>query len=859
MLEQSFHPGDQLGHYRLSKKIGSGGQGEVWLAHDERFDRDVALKILPAEALADSSARERFRREAQAVGKLNHPNIATAHDFNTTPVDYLVTEYVSGSGLDQRLKGGALPEEAVIALGIQLAAGLEAAHREGIIHRDLKPGNLRITDTGTLKILDFGLAEMFDPTKDAASMETVTINMTLTGTLPYMAPEQFSGISDQRSDIWSAGAVLYEMATGKLPFTETQILRLRDAIQRNEPTRPTVVNPAVSAGMERVILHCLKKSPGQRSQSATELREDLERLAEGRKTKDAEKQRGRRFALAALAIVLIVSGAAGVYYWPQIRMRLWPASAAAASQFRLMAILPIDTTGQDPSDNALVRGMAETVSARIAQGINGQKLQLIPPSELIARDAHTTDAARREFGVDRVLEVAVQRSGDKVRVTCSLIDSKTHQVLNACTVTGNEADLFALQDTLAGDVLAMLPPPARNEQEAPTVVHAAPPAGYESYLKGRGYLLEYQKPESIDAAITEFNKARKANSNYAAAYAGLGEAYWHGFNDHRGDVWLDRAKASCEKAVSIDAKLAEGHTCLSDVYRSQGKYDEALDQILIANKLDPHDVFTLLALGDTYDKLGRTSEAEATFRQATMLSPNYWAALNWLGVFYSRHGRYADAAAQFQKVTEIAPDNYRGYDNLSAIRILQGSYEQAIQSLNRSLELRPSMTAYSNLGSAYFWMHRYPDAISAYEKARSLDDKDYQNWGNLADALYWSPSRRPESAAAYKQAIALAQAQLKINPKDATARAFAAQYYAMLGDRRNATTGILQAVNQAPHDPDVLFRAALVYNQFGEQHQTLEWLQKAVAANFPRTTVRDTPDFDHLKSDPVFQSTIAGT
>jgi eukaryotic-like serine/threonine-protein kinase len=859
MSEQSFHPGDQLGHYRLSKKIGSGGQGEVWLAHDERFDRNVALKILPAEALADSSARDRFRREAQAVGKLNHPNIATAHDFDTKPVDYLVTEYVSGSGLDQRLKVGALPEETVIALGIQLAGGLEAAHREGIIHRDLKPGNLRITDTGTLKILDFGLAEMFDPTKDVASLETITINMTLTGTVPYMAPEQFGGLADQRTDLWSVGAVLYEMATGKPPFTETQILRLRDAIQRNEPTRPTAVNPAISAAMERVILRCLKKSPSQRYQSATELREDLERLAEGRKTKNAEKQRGGRFALAALAILLIVSAMAGIYYWPQLRSRLWPSSQESSARFRLMAILPVDTAGQDPSDGALVRGMAETVSARIAQATNGQRLQLIPPSELVAHDARTTEAARRAFGVDRVLEVAVQRSGDKVRFTCSLIDSKTHQVLNACTVTGDDADLFALQDTLAGEVIAMLPQPARNQQGAPEIVHAAAPPGYESYLKGRGYLLEYQKPENLDAAIAEFNKALKANPVYASAYAGLGEAYWHAFLDHRGNEWLGKAKASCEKSVSLDANLAEGHTCLGNVYRSQGKYEEALVQVQQANKLDPHDVFTLLALGDVYDKLHKTAEAEATFRQTIMLNPNYWAPYNWLGAFYSDHGRYADAAVQFQKVIEIEPDNYRGYDNLSAARISEGNYDQAVKSLNRSIELRPSMTAYSNLGAAYFWMHRYSDAITAFEKARALDDKDYQNWGNLGDALYWSPDQRAKSAAAYKRAIALARAQLEINSKDARARAFAAQYYAMLGDQRTATTEVLQAVEQDPHDPDVLFRAALVYNQFGDSRQALDWLQRAVAENFPRTTVRDTPDFDHFKSDPAFKAIIAGT
>src|SRR5215813_9894178 len=215
MSERAFSPGDLLGHYRLIEKIGKGGQGEVWRAKDERFGRHVALKILPAQALADSGTRDRFRREALAVGKLNHPNIATAHDFDTKPVDYLVTEYISGSGLDRRLAGGALPEDTVITLGMQLAAGLEAAHREGIIHRDLKPGNLRINEEGTLKILDFGLAEMFDPTNDVGSLETIAINMTLSGTLHYIAHEHFGGAANQRTDLWSAGAVLYEMATGK--------------------------------------------------------------------------------------------------------------------------------------------------------------------------------------------------------------------------------------------------------------------------------------------------------------------------------------------------------------------------------------------------------------------------------------------------------------------------------------------------------------------------------------------------------------------------------------------------------------------------------------------------------------------
>ncbi len=262
MPATSITVGQLLGHYRILERIGGGGQGEVFRAHDERFDKDVALKILPATALSDDAARKQFRQEALAVGKLNHPNIATAFYFGEEHgVDFLVTEYIAGSGLDEKVKQGPLPEERVLALGAQLANGLEAAHHEGIIHRDLKPGNLRITESGRLKILDFGLAELIDPVIDVEAAETVTLSMTLTGTVPYMAPEQFEGMCDQRSDLWAAGVVLYEMATGQRPFPEAQLQRLKDAILHREPARPAALNPAISRGLETRDFACPPKGP----------------------------------------------------------------------------------------------------------------------------------------------------------------------------------------------------------------------------------------------------------------------------------------------------------------------------------------------------------------------------------------------------------------------------------------------------------------------------------------------------------------------------------------------------------------------------------------------------------------------
>jgi serine/threonine protein kinase/tetratricopeptide (TPR) repeat protein len=854
MSTPSITAGQVLGHYRLIEKVGGGGQGEVYRAHDERFDRDVALKILPFKLLPDDAARKRFRKEALAVGKLTHPNIATAYYFGEeNAVDFLVTEYVAGVGLDDKLAQGAIPEETVVKLGIQLASGLDAAHREGIVHRDLKPGNLRITQDGHLKILDFGLAELVGSANDVASVETVTINLTLTGTVPYMAPEQFGGICDQRTDLWAAGAVLYEMATGQLPFPETHVQKLKDAILTQEPARPSTINPNISHDLERVILRSLKKDPNRRYQTAADLREDLIRIARGKRVKSESQFHRNALRTAATVVLAGILGFATYHFWPKLRT-----GGGSELTFRVLAVLPVDSASEDAAETALGRGVAETVSARIAQETNGQKLQLIPPSELLARSAKTTDAARREFGVERVLEVAVQRSGSQVRVTCSLIDSRTHQVLQACTVTGSGDDWFAVQDRLVGEVVAMLPQEFRSEQAEPNAVEAAAPPGYEFYLKGKGYLLDYQKPENIDAAIREFEHALRVNPNYAPAYAGLGEAYWQGYKADRGKDWIGKAEVNCEKALSADAKLAESHTCMGNVYRSRGEYDKALHEIQQAIARDPNDVLTVLALGDTYDKLNKYSDAEATFKQAVGLRPNYWAAYNWAGFFYYGRANYPAAEEMFRKASGLAPGNPMVLENLGNMHLLQGRYKEAIEAFQRSLALRPTMAAYSDLGAAYYYLRRYPEAISAFEKARGLDDHDYLNWGNLGDALYWSPQRGSEASAAYRRAIELAKEKVQVNPKDATARAYIAEYSAMIGDRAEASTQLSKALEFGSSDPDVMFRAALVHNQFGEKRTTLDWLKQAVDAHFSPSTVRDTPDFAHLQSDPEFKAIISG-
>ena len=239
-LGQDLRVGLELGHYRIAEKIGAGGMGEVYRARDEHLARDVAIKVLPPGTLIDESARKHFRKEALILSQLNHPNVATIHDFDTLQaVDFLVMEYIPGITLSEKVAAGPLPEKEVLRLGVQLAEGLAAAHEHGVVHRDLKPGNLRVTSDGRLKILDFGLAKLWHPVTASAATESLSETQAMAGTLPYMAPEQLlGGEIDARTDIHAAGSVLYEMATGKRPFAEVEQAQLIGAILGRSPVPP---------------------------------------------------------------------------------------------------------------------------------------------------------------------------------------------------------------------------------------------------------------------------------------------------------------------------------------------------------------------------------------------------------------------------------------------------------------------------------------------------------------------------------------------------------------------------------------------------------------------------------------------
>ena len=459
--------GQTLGHYRIEEKIGAGGMGEVYRAHDEHLDRDVALKVLPADALTDNAARKRFHKEAQALSKLSHPNIATIFDFDTQQgVDFLAMEMIPGATLSSTLAVGPFDEGEVLKLGMQLADALAAAHARGVVHRDLKPGNLIVSPEGRLKILDFGLATLFKPTGEANVTRSVTETHGVSGTLPYMSPEQLRGEpADARSDIYSAGTVLYEMATGQRPFPQSQGAELIGAILHQTPSPPTKHNPLITPALEGVVMKALEKAPAQRYQTARELLGALE-AASGLTHETVGARRvtsrpwRRPWVLASLGGLLIV----GVIFGLNIgglrdRLRRGRATAQSVRPSPIktrssVAVLGFKNLSGRPDELWLSTAVAEMLRTELAAG---EQLRLVPGEDIAQmkmslslpeEDTYskaTLNRIRKNVSADNVVVGSYLALGNgQVRVDLRLQDTSSGETLASVADSGKEAEVSDL-------------------------------------------------------------------------------------------------------------------------------------------------------------------------------------------------------------------------------------------------------------------------------------------------------------------------------------------------------------------------------------------------------------------------------
>ncbi len=703
--------GSTLSRYSILEQIGSGGMGTVYRAQDTRLKRDVAIKVLPAGLLTDDLARHRFRKEALALSQLNHPNIATVHDFDTqNGVDFLVMEYIEGTTLNSMLASGPMAERDVLQFAHQAAQGLAAAHEHSIVHRDLKPANLRVTHDRRVKILDFGLAELFKPGGDLGLTATATSASTSgpPGTLPYMAPEQLREEKlDHRTDIYSFGAVLYEMATGQRPFPETRGPRLIDAILNHQPTRPTSLNRRLSPGLESVILKCLDKEPDRRYQSARELCVDLNRLATGAGLQRASRM-PRRAALAAVGVALLLLTLLGLDVGG-LRSRIFtPASAGINS----IAVLPLQNLSGDPNQEYFADGVTETL---IGEFTRIRSLRVISRwSVMQYKDSRKPlPQVAKELGVDAVVLGSVLHTGDRVRISVQLNLAAQDTNLWARNYEVPSSDILALQNDVVQNIVREVQATLTPEEQA-RLARTRPvnPQALEAYLLGRFYWNK-RTPEGLRRALDEFERSARMDPQYAPAFAGLADAYSSAmsYNLMPPRDATPKAEEAARQALALDDSLAEAHVALASLLHYSPKY----------------------------------AEAEAEYRRGIDLNPGYATAHHWYALYLAAGGRTDEALREIRRAQELDPLSLIISANQAWCLYLGRRFDDALSQAQKTLALDPNfVVAHGYLAQAMASRQRYEEAIAEMQKAVTLSGGNVSYRAELA-SIYGLAGRAAEA------------------------------------------------------------------------------------------------------------------
>jgi len=632
--------GQVLGHYLVLEQIGAGGMGLVFRASDQQLERDVAIKVLPPGMLADEAARKNFRREALALAKLNHPNIGTVFEFSSqNDLDFLVMEYIGGVPVDAKLASGPLPQKEVLRLGFQLADGLASAHEHGVIHRDLKPANMRLTQDNRLKILDFGLAQFVRQESDMGITASISDTKKVAGTLPYMSPEQLRGeLIDQRSDIWSAGAVLYELATGQRPFAFPQSPLLIDAILNKAPEPPSVLNPKISPGLELAILKCLDKDPERRYQSARELRVDLDRLTMPISHLSATaisapvttpiaipapKMSQMKPALVLAGVTLLLAGAFSYLHFhgkpPQQEVAI-----KQLNRRRTVAVLNLKNSTSRPEAAWLSTALPEMLTTELAAGeqlrtITGDEVAQmktnlsLPDSDTLS--AQNLSQVGKTIGADLlVLGSYVDLPGGKLRVDLHLQDVAAGETLISVKETGEEGNLFDLVSRAGVQLREKCGAGQVNAQEEAGVRAALPSTTEASKLYAEG-LAKLRVNDAI-AARDLLQKAVAADPTHALPHSALAAAWTLlGYDE--------KARLSAKAAYDLSASLSREDRLLTEArYRETSKeWDNAAESYRTLFGFFPDNLEYGLLLARAQTRAGKGKEALATVESLRRLAP----------------------------------------------------------------------------------------------------------------------------------------------------------------------------------------------------------------------------------------------
>jgi tetratricopeptide (TPR) repeat protein/predicted Ser/Thr protein kinase len=846
---------ETVSHYRIVRLIGAGGMGRVYLAEDTLLGRPVALKRLAVDFPGGPTPRQQLIKEARAAAVLNHPNVAVVHDVIEEGEDsFIVMEYVEGESLRDTLRGGALPLRRVIDIGIQLCDALEEAHRHGVIHRDLKPGNVVMTAQGRVKVLDFGLASAHRAPSEATTAGFVC------GTPAYMAPEQKLGYrADERSDLFSLGLVLFELAVGVLPVDDRDS-RPMTAASAGETPLASDVDPTLPAELTALIAKAMAWDPDARYQSAAELRDSLRAVdaaLSGNRTllRDAgrasRRPRAPRTKLAsALSVIAVLAVVSGFLFWNARRSPVPPGPP-------IVAVLPLANVSGDPTLDHIGVGIAHTLMTKLAAIPSVTTVSRTTAREYGAgsRDLHEL---ANDLGASFVVNGSVQRAGDALQVTVNLVRADDSIAWGA-VLEGPASELFDIQRRLAAGVAAGLrlnltPAEARELEEAPTEDADA----YAEFSQGRSLLERIHDPENIDRAIQLLESSIRRDPEFVLAYAALSEAYWEKFERTKDSIWTDRSRTAAEESRRLDPDHPAVLYALAKLYYETGDSDRALEVLERTLELQPGHDDALALRGRIHAESGEVDEGAADIRKAIALRPNFWGHYDLLGLVYYRAGRPEEAIPAFRRVTELQPDLPNGFQSLGATYHSMGALDQAVSNYREAIERGHSWVALSNLGTIYYRRGQFAEAAEQYEKALELNPNRHVTHRNLGDA-YQRLGRRDDARRSYERAKEIGLKLLSVNPKEASTMSFLGVIEAKLGNRAEAIRLVSAAAAIAPKEADVWYDRAVVHALAGDVESGVSFLRIALDEGYSRSEARVDDDLASLRRSPEFLSLVDRT
>ena len=823
--------------------------GMVFLAEDTRLQRKVALKFVSNTVRDSADIIARFHREARAAARLNHPNICTVYelgeDENNT---FIAMEYVEGITLKERMQQGNIKQEDIRMWLEQIADGLLTAHDAGIVHRDIKPANIMITPKGLIKIMDFGIAKMLE------SETEITQEHSTIGTIAYMSPEQARGESiDQRSDIWSLGVILYELATGRRPFQGAFREAVLYAMMHEEVVLPSTHHPDTPEDLEHIIMMCLKRDEKARYGSLNELLGDLKGYKKpdgqvsdsSRVITEAEtsirplKKEVKAKQTGALTISprqrqLVIGGILALFVVSFFTTNLKTWLFGSASQGTLptamhMVVLPFDTFGGEEEDQSLSNGLAHLVASNLLRMDREEKdMWIIPVREVLSREVTSASEAREKFDVNLAVSGTIVYLGDIIQITLDVTDTASLKVIESSTIDLAELTPLAVQGQVMSELGNMLGLQQIEQVENPLLAaQTSDPEAYKLYIQALGYNQRLENMDFIDEAIRLFEQAIDRDSLFALAYAGAGLAYNYRYFRSNEPRFIELAEDRSEKALALNDQLAEVWVPIGYYRIQRGEREAAVEALERAIEIDPESFEAHRLLGRVYMQLGQSEEAEKHYLRAIELQPNYWLAYNVIGVFYSTIGKPEKAVPYLEKNIELTPDNPWGYLNLAFIYRAMGDQDKAAELWLKSVEIRPMESAYMGLGWYYNYKREFNRSLDYFIMALELEPNSILRTVNVA-YTYEIVGEMDSARVHWEQVLDIGKEVLNtFNQEDKTSLLYTAEAYASLGNTIKAQS-FLERYKSVVTEPRDTYNLAMLYERLNERTNALHYVEEAI-------------------------------